>query len=59
VPGSAQPALVNGAMGVVVAPRDRLLMVLSFTISHGTIVAIDAIADPDRPRRLDLEVLGD
>ena len=44
-------------MGVVVAPRGRLLMVLSFTIAHGKIVAIDAIADPARLRRLDLAVL--
>ena len=43
---AAQPALVNGAVGVVVAPRGRLLMVLDFTIRDGKIVAIDAIADP-------------
>ena len=43
---AAQPALVNGAVGVVVAPRGRLLMVLGFTIRDGKIVAIDAIADP-------------
>src|SRR5713226_3500922 len=32
---AAQPALVNGAVGVVVAPRGRLLMVLRFTIVNG------------------------
>ncbi|MBA3553524.1 MAG: sigma-70 family RNA polymerase sigma factor, partial [Gemmatimonadales bacterium] len=32
---AAQPALVGGAVGVVVAPRGRLLMVLGFTIARG------------------------
>src|SRR2546428_2869475 len=31
---AAQPALINGAVGVVVAPRGRLLMVLNFTIAQ-------------------------
>jgi hypothetical protein len=56
---AARPALVNGAMGVVVAPRGRLLMVLGFTISGGKIVEIDAIADPARLHQLDLAVLDD
>ena len=55
----ARPALVNGAVGVVVAPRGRLLMVLGFTITGGKIVEIDAIADPARLRKLDLAVLDD
>jgi RNA polymerase sigma-70 factor (ECF subfamily) len=55
---AAQPVLVNGAVGVVVAPRGRLLMVLDFTIRDGKIVAIDAIADPERLRQLDLAVLN-
>jgi RNA polymerase sigma-70 factor, ECF subfamily len=56
---AAQPALVNGAVGVVVAPRGRLLMVLGFTIARGKIVEIDAIADPGRLRQLDLAILND
>jgi RNA polymerase sigma-70 factor (ECF subfamily) len=56
---AAQPALVNGAVGVIVAPRGRLLMVLDFTIRDGKIVAIDAIADPERLRQLDLAMLTD
>jgi RNA polymerase sigma factor (sigma-70 family) len=54
---AAQPVLVNGAVGVIVAPRGRLLMVLDFTIEDGKIVAIDAIADPERVRQLDLAML--
>ena len=56
---AARPALVNGAVGVVVAPRGRLLIVLGFTIRGGKIVEIDAIADPARLRQLDLAVLND
>jgi len=54
---AARPVLVNGAVGVIVAPRGRLLMVLDFTIEDGKIVAIDAIADPERLRQLDLAML--
>jgi RNA polymerase sigma-70 factor (ECF subfamily) len=56
---AARPALVNGAVGVVVAPRGRLLMVLAFTIRGQNIVEIDAIADPARLSRLDVVLLGD
>ena len=55
----AQPALVNGSVGVVVAPRGRLFRVLSFTITSGKIVEIDVVADPERLRQLELAVLGD
>ena len=45
-----RPALVNGAAGVVVAPRGRPFSVMGFTVTNGRIVAIDAIADPARLR---------
>jgi RNA polymerase sigma factor (sigma-70 family) len=54
---AARPALVNGSVGVVVAPRGRLLMVLGFEIKGGKIAEIDAIADPERLGKLDLTVL--
>jgi len=54
----ARPALVNGAAGVVVAPRDRPFSVMAFTIAGGKIVAIDVLADPERLSRLDLTVIG-
>jgi RNA polymerase sigma-70 factor (ECF subfamily) len=49
--GRAQEArfvLVDGAAGVVVAPRGRLLLVLGVTMRNGKIAAFEAIADPDR-----------
>lgn len=55
----ARPILVNGSVGVVVAPRGRVLFVLEFTIEDGKIVEIDMFADPKRVRKLDLAVLND
>src|SRR5215204_3663431 len=54
---SARPALVNGAAGVVVAPRGRPLTVAGFTVARGRIVEIDVLADPARLRALDLTIL--
>jgi RNA polymerase sigma factor (sigma-70 family) len=54
----AQPALVNGAAGVVVAPGGRPVAVMGFTIRGGRITEIDILADPARLRRLDLAVLN-
>lgn len=46
------PVLVNGGAGVVVTVNGRPVSVMGFTVAEGKIVAIDAIADPDRVRRL-------
>jgi hypothetical protein len=54
-----RPALVNGAAGVVVAPRGRPFSVMGFTVAGGKIVEIDVLADPVRLRQLDLAVLHD
>jgi hypothetical protein len=54
-----QLALVNGAVGIVVAPRGRLALVLSLTVRDWKILEIDVIADPDRLRHLELAVLND
>ena len=46
------PALVNGAAGVVVTVDRRPVSVMGFTVTAGKIVEIDAIADPQRVRRI-------
>ena len=56
--GIAQPALVNGAVGVIVAPRGKLFVVVTFKVKDGKIVEIEVIADPARLRELDLAVLN-
>jgi RNA polymerase sigma-70 factor (ECF subfamily) len=57
--GFTRPALVNGSVGMVVAPRGRLRLALGLTIADGKITEIDIIADPERLDRLDLAVLAD
>lgn len=49
-------ALVNGAAGVVVAPRGELFSVMAFAVSHGKITHIDALVDPVRLAALDLRI---
>jgi RNA polymerase sigma factor (sigma-70 family) len=53
----AQPALVNGAAGLVAAPEGRPYSVLGFTVREGRIAEIDILADPRRLGRLDLAVV--
>lgn len=53
----AQPVLVNGAVGVVVAPFGRLRYVARITITGGKIKEIHVIADPAILRQLHLAVL--
>lgn len=53
----AAPALVNGAVGIVVAPRGRLLLALTVTVEGERITTYEVIADPARLRQLDLAVL--
>jgi hypothetical protein len=56
---AARLALVNGAVGAVIVPRGRLMLVLRFAIRDGKITAIDAIADPAQLSQLSVAVLGD
>jgi RNA polymerase sigma-70 factor (ECF subfamily) len=53
------PARVNGAAGVVVTVAGRPFAVMGFTVADGKIVEIDAIADPERVRRIAAAVLAD
>jgi len=55
----AQPVLVNGAVGVVVAPFGRLRYVAQFTITGDKIAQINVMADPAVLRQLHLSVLPD
>jgi RNA polymerase sigma factor (sigma-70 family) len=60
VPGAElHPALVNGAAGVVITVGGRPFAVMGFTVADDKIIEIDAIADPDRVRRIAADVLGD
>jgi RNA polymerase sigma factor (sigma-70 family) len=47
-----QPALVNGAAGVIMSRRGQPLTVMGFTVTDGKIAEIDAIADPKRLQQI-------
>jgi RNA polymerase sigma factor (sigma-70 family) len=44
----AQPALINGAAGVVTVMNGRIQSVMSFTVIDDKIVAIEVLTDPNR-----------
>ena len=54
-----QPALVNGTVGVVMAPRGRLFGVGVLTIRGDRILEMSLVADPDRLARIEIAVLED
>jgi RNA polymerase sigma-70 factor (ECF subfamily) len=54
---SVQPALVNGSVGLLFAPRGKLLRVLVFSFAGDRITRIEAIGDRARMRELDIAVL--
>jgi RNA polymerase sigma factor (sigma-70 family) len=56
---ATQPILVNGSVGVVVAPYGRLRSVLDVRTRHGKITSITAISAPERMRHLHLTLLDD
>ncbi|MFF0729667.1 sigma-70 family RNA polymerase sigma factor [Streptomyces sp. NPDC004134] len=51
------PALIDGGVGLVMAPLGRMRLLLSFTVADGLITEIDVIADADRLREVELGVL--
>ena len=60
LPGAElHPALVNGTAGMVITVHGRPYAVMGFTVADGKIIEIDAIADPERVRRIAAAVLGD
>ena len=52
-------ALVDGSVGIVVAPRGRLSMAIIFKIAGARILEMDVITDPARLGQLHIAVLED
>jgi RNA polymerase sigma-70 factor (ECF subfamily) len=51
-----QPALINGSVGVILAPRGQLVRALIFTFRNDKVTRLEAIGDPARLRELDIAV---
>ena len=56
---NVQPALINGAVGLVFAAGGRLSRALTFTIANGKIVEAHITADPAELQQLDVAVLAE
>jgi RNA polymerase sigma factor (sigma-70 family) len=52
------PALINGTVGVVVAPHGRLVRALRFTIADGKITEIEIIGNPARLGELEVSIVN-
>jgi RNA polymerase sigma-70 factor (ECF subfamily) len=44
----ARPAIVNGAAGLIVAPRGAPIAVIGFSVASGRILEIDLVANPEK-----------
>src|SRR5262245_3608368 len=53
----AGSALIDGGVGIVVAPLGRLMMVIHVTFSAGRITRLDVVADPAKLSDLDIVAL--
>jgi RNA polymerase sigma factor (sigma-70 family) len=53
----AELALVDGSVGLIVAPRGKLSRVLTFTVAEDKVTRMEVIGDPARLRELDVAVL--
>jgi RNA polymerase sigma factor (sigma-70 family) len=55
----SRPALVNGAVGMIVAPEGRLFAVLCLEFAGDKILDMEMVTDPARLRKMDVAVLDD
>ena len=52
-----QAAVIEGSVGVILAPRARLVRAIIFTFTDDRITRIESVADPARLRQLEIGVL--
>jgi RNA polymerase sigma-70 factor, ECF subfamily len=52
-----QPALINGSVGLILAPRGKLSRALTFTFRDDKITRLDVIGDAAHLREIDIAVL--
>ena len=52
-----QLALINGSVGLILAPRGQLARVVTFTFVNDKVTQVETIGDPARLRELDFAVL--
>ena len=52
-----EPALINGSVGLIYAPRGTLVRALIFSFDNATVARVEVIGDPARLRELDIAAL--
>jgi RNA polymerase sigma-70 factor (ECF subfamily) len=52
-----QTALIDGSIGLIFAPRGKLVRALMFTFENAKVTRVEAIGDPARLRELEIAVL--
>ncbi len=52
-----EPAIIDGSVGLILAPGGKLSRVLTFTFASGRVTKVEVIADPVRLRELHIAVL--
>jgi RNA polymerase sigma factor (sigma-70 family) len=52
-----QPALINGSVGLILAPGGKLSRALTFTFANAKVTRVEVIGDPGRLRELDVAAL--
>jgi hypothetical protein len=57
--GAVEPALIDGTIGLILAPGGHLQRALRFTFESGQISQVDIVGDPDHLRELELGLLDD
>jgi RNA polymerase sigma-70 factor (ECF subfamily) len=56
---AARAAMVDGRVGLVVAPRGRLLLVIAFAFEGDKIVEMDAIGEAERLEQVEVSLLAE
>ena len=54
---SVQPVLIDGSVGLIVAPGGRLTRALAFTVANDKVTRVEVIGDPARLRELEIAVI--
>ena len=52
-----QAAVIDRSVGVILAPRGKLVRAIVFTFTDDRITRIESVADPARLRQLEIGVL--
>jgi len=52
-----EPALINGSVGLILAPGGKLSRALAFTFTNAKVTQVEVIGDPARLRELDIAAL--